>query len=137
MGNGLALHDANNGLVGEFFSPLAFQINHFEDSSLYFGFPPGFPLLLALPGPMTNTVETIHYVVPVLAAVGLLLTFVLGNWLVKNEWVALLGTGIIPLSRLLAFWYRSLVKYHLWFLCCLATFFTFLLALKIGQIEPR
>src|SRR5690606_16642478 len=77
------------------FSPFAFQIKRPENARLYLGFPPGFPLLLALPGMVTGVLETIHYVVPLLSAVGLLLTYYLGKWLVKNEWIALLGAGIV------------------------------------------
>ena len=95
LGNGLAFDDPNNALVGKFFSPFAFQIKRPEDSRLYLGFPPGFPLLLALPGIVTGVLDTIHYVVPVLAAVGLLLTYYLGKLLVENEWVALLAAGIV------------------------------------------
>ena len=94
-GNGLAFDDPNNALVGKFFSPFAFQIKHLDDFRLYLGFPPGFPLLLALPGIITGSIETIHYVVPMLAAIGLLLTFFLSNQLVENQWVALLGTIIL------------------------------------------
>lgn len=96
-GNGLAFDDPHNALVGKFFSPFAFQIKHPDDSRLYLGFPPGFPLLLALSGIVTGSIETIHYVVPVLAIIGLLLTFVLGTWLVKNQWVALLSVAILAL----------------------------------------
>jgi len=95
LGQGLAFDDPNNALAGKFFSPFAFQIKRPEDPRLYLGFPPGFPLLLALPGIVTGVPEIIHYVVPILAAVGLLLTYYLARWLVKNEWVALLAAGIV------------------------------------------
>lgn len=95
LGKGLAFDDPNNALVGKYFSPFAFQIKRPENAGLYLGFPPGFPLLLALPGVVTGILETIHYVVPLLSAVGLLLTYYLGKWLVKNEWIALLGAGIV------------------------------------------
>lgn len=95
LGKGLAFDDPNNALVGKYFSPFAFQIKRPENARLYLGFPPGFPLLLALPGMVTGVLETIHYVVPVLAAVGLLLTYYLGKWLIKNEPVAVFAAGIV------------------------------------------
>jgi hypothetical protein len=97
LGNGLGYDDENNELAGEFFSPFAFQIKHFEDSRLYLGYPPGFPLLLALPGFVTGVEETVHYVVPITAAIGIFLTFLLGKWITKNEWLALFAAGIVAL----------------------------------------
>lgn len=59
-GNGLSFEDPNNELTAGFFAPFAFQIKHIGDSRLYLGFPPGFPLLLALPGLLLGIEEAIH-----------------------------------------------------------------------------
>ncbi len=97
-GNGLGYDDPNNALFGEFFSPFAFQITHFADARTYLGYPPGFPLLLALPGFITGIEASVHYVVPVLAGIGVMLTFLWGKWVSQNEWVGLMAAGMVALT---------------------------------------
>lgn len=101
-GEGLTFEDPNNEFIGQFFSPFAFQIKQPEDSRLYLGFPPGLPMLLALPVVLTGGQELTYYVVPVMAVVGLFLTFLLGRLVTKNDWSALLAS--VMLAALPAYW---------------------------------
>jgi hypothetical protein len=101
-GDGLTFEDANNELVGQFFSPFAFQIKRPVDSRMYLGFPPGLPMLLALPVALTGIRDLVYFVVPVTAVLGLFLTFLLGKWVTNNEWSALLATAV--LAALPAYW---------------------------------
>lgn len=101
-GYGLTFEDANNELVGQFFSPFAFQIKHPNNSLMYLGFPPGLPLLLALPVALTGMQELVYFVVPVMAVLGLFLTFMLGRLVTNDGWSALLATTL--LAALPAYW---------------------------------
>lgn len=97
-GNGLSFEDPNNELTAGFFSPFAFQIRHTGDSRLYLGFPPGFPLLLALPGLLLGIEEAVHYVVPILSAIGIGLTFLLSKQMREDDdGSALLAAAMVAL----------------------------------------
>lgn len=101
-GNGLTYADINNETVGQYFSPFAFQIKQINDSRLHLGYPPGLPLLLALPVAATGNQSLIYLIVPFLAVLGLFFTFLLGRLVTKNSWVALLATAL--LASLPAYW---------------------------------
>lgn len=101
-GHGLSFDDPNNEAVGQFFSPFAFQIKQINDARLFLGFPPGLPLLLAIPVAITGLQSLIYFVVPLLAVLGLIFTFLLGRLVTKNSWSALLAAAFLAL--LPAYW---------------------------------
>ncbi|WP_420641981.1 hypothetical protein [Candidatus Leptofilum sp.] len=101
-GQGLTFADPNNEAIGQFFSPFAFQIKQANNSQLYLGYPPGFPLLLALPVAFTGMSSAIFFVVPFISVLGLLFTFLLGKLVTGNNWSALLATFL--LATLPAYW---------------------------------
>ncbi len=94
-GEGLTFADENNALAGQFFSPYAFQIKQPNDFRMYLGFPPGLPILLALPVALTGNAGAAYFVVPVIAVFGLILTFLMGKWITNNQWSALLATILV------------------------------------------
>lgn len=95
-GHGLVFEDSNNDEVAPFFSLFAFQIRRDNSPHLYLGFPPGFPLLLALGILLTGSLNAVHYVVPFLSVVGLITTFYLGQVISGgNRWVGLWAAFIV------------------------------------------
>ncbi len=97
-GQGLFFEDSHNQSAGPYFSPFAFQIRRTEDSRLFFGFPPGFPILLAIGPLLTGQIETIHLVAPFWALVGVVVTFFLGRHISQDEWGGFLSAAIVALS---------------------------------------
>jgi hypothetical protein len=98
-GHGPTYEDSNNLIAGPYFSMSAFQIRRDDDSRMFLGFPPGYPLLLALGISVAGTDEAAHYVVPVMALLGVVLTFFLGKLLSGEYWVgfwAALFIGFAP-----------------------------------------
>jgi 4-amino-4-deoxy-L-arabinose transferase-like glycosyltransferase len=90
-GKGLAFVDDHNATLGPYFSMFAYQIRREPGRALYFGFPPGLPLLLAFGA----VVSRIHYIVPLLAAAGVLTTYFLGGLSSDNRWAALWAALIL------------------------------------------
>lgn len=74
-GEGLSHEDPYNNIAGPYFVPYAFQVSRPGDSRHYLGFPPGFPLLLAV----GERLGAIHAVVPLLAGLTILATYALGK----------------------------------------------------------
>ena len=101
-GSGLTFTDENNQAAGPYFSLYAFQIRRSDDPRMFLGFPPGFPILLAGAIALTGQPQVVHYVVPLLAIIGLIATFHLGTLLGKSEWVGL-GAALLLVSAP-AFW---------------------------------
>ena len=99
-GDGLTFEDENNIIAGQFFSPFAFQIKQPNDSRLFLGFPPGFPLLLATSIFLTGNSESTYFVVPIFAMLGLILTFLVGKRITDNLWSALLATVLVAAAPL-------------------------------------
>jgi hypothetical protein len=89
LGQGPTYLDPNSAIAGPYFSMYAFQIGRDDDARMYLGFPPGYPLLLALGIVVTRSPESAHYVVPVLALAGLFVTFAFGKLLSSREWVGI------------------------------------------------
>jgi hypothetical protein len=84
-GEGLVYHDTNNRVEAPYFAPFAFNILRPGSPDPAFGFPPGLPLLLAA-GILLAGNGAVHFVVPLLSAAALWLTFLLGRELVGNSW---------------------------------------------------
>jgi 4-amino-4-deoxy-L-arabinose transferase-like glycosyltransferase len=97
-GEGLTYSDENNRLVSPYYSLYAFQIRRADDLRMYLGFPPGFPILLAGAIELTGQPEAIHYVVPLMAALGLVATFCLGTLVSKSEWTGLWAVALLALA---------------------------------------
>lgn len=83
-GKGLGFVDEHNSTVGPYFSMFAYQIRREPGAALYFGFPPGLPLLLAV-GALLGRV---YLTVPILAAAGVLGTYLLGRVSTGSKWAA-------------------------------------------------
>lgn len=100
-GTGLSFDDPLNDLVGPYFTPFAFQIRHENSQNLFLGFPPGFPILLALGILLTRQANFIFFVVPILSIAGIFLTFLLGKTMANNAWTGLFAATIVALTPLL------------------------------------
>lgn len=97
-GNGPTYEDPNNELAGPYFVLSAFQIRRDDDSRMFLGYPPGYPLLIALGIAISGTGTAAHYIVPTLAILGILLVFVLGRLLSGSNWVGFWSALIIGLT---------------------------------------
>ncbi len=102
IGQGPTYEDPNNEIAGPYFVMSAFQIRRNDDTRMFLGYPPGYPLLIALGIVATGTETTAHFVVPILALIGLLVTFVLGRLLSGNDWVGFWSAVLIGLTP--AYW---------------------------------
>lgn len=100
-GDGPTFEDPNNQVAGAYFSLYAFQIERPDDPRFFLGFPPGFPLLLAL-GQRLGGPGAIHYVVPLLAVAGLAVTYGLARLLGGNAWTAVWSALVLALTP--AYW---------------------------------
>jgi hypothetical protein len=85
-GQGLTHEDANNQFGPTYFSLYAFQIRRSDDLRMYLGFPPGLPILLTAGILLTERATAVHYVVPLLAMVGLVAAFALGWLWLEDVW---------------------------------------------------
>lgn len=101
-GQGPTYEDPYNEIAGPYFMMYAFQIRRDGDSRMFLGFPPGFPLLVALGIVATGTETTAHYVAPFLALIGLVATYFLGRLLSGNDWVGFWSAVLIGLTP--AYW---------------------------------
>jgi hypothetical protein len=97
-GDGLSFADGNNEIAGPFFMPFAFQVSRPGDPRHFLGFPPGFPLLLAVGA----RVNAIHAVVPLLAGLTIAATFFLGQELGAGRAGGAWAAGILAAAA--AFW---------------------------------
>jgi len=104
-GQGPTYEDPNNEFAGPYFAMYAFQIRRDGDSRMFLGYPPGYPLLIALGIIATGTEEAAHYVVPLLALIGVAATFYLGRLLSGSDWIGLWSAVLIGLSP--AYWQFS------------------------------
>jgi len=102
QGQGPTYEDPNNDLAGPFFSMYAFQIQRDDDSRMFLGYPPGYPLLIALGIIVSGTENAAHFVVPIFALVALAATFFLGHLLSRKEWAGFWAALIIGLTPV--FW---------------------------------
>ena len=96
-GEGLTYEDQNNLTYGPFFNLYTFQIERPDDSRLYFSFPPGLPLLLSLGIILAGDSNAAYFIVPLLAAAGIALTYLLGYLLSGRTWVGVISAIIIAL----------------------------------------
>ncbi|MCP4363612.1 MAG: hypothetical protein GY796_36900 [Chloroflexi bacterium] len=101
-GHGLTYEDLHNAMSESYFSMYAFQIRRPPDLRMYLGFPPGFPLLLALGLWLTGQATVVHFVVPFLAVIGLVAAFVLGRLVTDDAWVGVWTAVLLALSP--AYW---------------------------------
>lgn len=94
-GHNLSFEDVNNQIAGPYFSLYAFQIRRPDDARMFLGFPPGFPILLATGIVLTGASAAVYYVVPLLAALGLLVTFCLGVLVSGDAWTGLWAAALV------------------------------------------
>jgi hypothetical protein len=97
-GHGPTYEDPNNELAGPYFAMYAFQIRRDDDSRMFLGYPPGYPLLIALGIISTGTETAAHYVVPLMALIGVAFTYLLGRLLSGSDWIGLWSAVLIGLS---------------------------------------
>ena len=98
QGGGLSFPDANNALAGSYFAPFAFNMVHPGDTNLYFNYPPGLPLLLALAQKITHAANAPFFVTPFAGLAGGLATFWLGKQLFGKV-IGLLAAILLGLTR--------------------------------------
>ena len=101
-GHGLALVDSNELTGGAYFSMFAYPVEREGDLRPFFGFPPGLPLLLGAGALLSGNMDAVYYVVPLLAVAGLIMTYLLGTELGKNEWVGLWAALLLAVTP--AYW---------------------------------
>lgn len=87
-GEGLAFVDPHNEIDRRYYTLYAFRVIRPGDPNRYFGLPPGVPVLAAAVEKVTGDPGAVHVLVPVLAAVLIASTYLLGTLLV-NAWVGL------------------------------------------------
>lgn len=104
VGQGLTFADALNLSAGPFFHPHAFRMVGSQTANAVFGYPPGYPIILAL-AILLGGQNAVYYVVPVLGALGILLTYWLGRLLTESRAAALWGALLLSLSP--TFWVFS------------------------------
>lgn len=100
-GHGLAYSDPHNADILPVFSLYAFQIRRSNDARLFLGFPPGFPLLLAA-GIRVGGASAVHFVVPLLAGLAVLVCYWLGELLSGERWVGWWTAVFVALTP--AYW---------------------------------
>lgn len=94
-GEGPLIANRFNAQFGPYFSYAAFNVHRpQEPDRLYLNYPPGFPLLLALPQ-WLGWPDAV--VLPLMSALSVLATFALGSLLV-DRWTGVLGATIIGLT---------------------------------------
>jgi len=84
-GEGLAFVDPHNQVDRRYYTLYAFKVVHPQEPNRYFGFPPGVPLLAAALERLTGDPNVVHVLVPILAALLVAETCLLGALLV-NSW---------------------------------------------------
>ena len=95
QGLGPAVAHPFNATLGPYFTLAAFAVQRPQSPArLYLNYPPGFPLLLAMPQWLGLPD---FYLLPLLSALGVLLIYVLGR-LLFDRWVGLLGAAIVALT---------------------------------------
>lgn len=97
-GEGLALENELNARIGPYFTTYAYLIRREPGAALYFGFPPGFPLLMGLGA-------LIHHpfiVVPLLAGAGLVFTYLLGRLSTGEAWTGFWAALLLAFTP--AYW---------------------------------
>lgn len=85
-GFGPTYADPNNTLVGPYFSLYAFQVRRPDSALMYLGFPPGLPLLLAIPLLIEPLAGLVHWVIPATALLSLALASMLAWKLTGRAW---------------------------------------------------
>jgi len=98
-GKSLAFSDPNNALAGSYFAPFAFNIVHPGDPNLYFNYPPGLPLLLALAQRVSHSADAPFFFTPLAGLGGILALFWLGKQLFGPA-TGLLAAALLGLSPL-------------------------------------
>jgi len=91
-GNGFTFTDSNNLTAGSFFYPHAFRMVENNSNQAAFGYPPGYPFLIAISIFMSGKIGAAYYVVPFFSVLGLLVVYGLGVVLTENKWIGLLAS---------------------------------------------
>jgi hypothetical protein len=105
LGYGPTYSPPNPWLSGPYFSTYAFHVSQANDTRMHLGFPPGLPLLLAAAVLITRNVNTLPYVVPLIAIVSLFFSYLLGKSLSEKTWIGF--WTVVILISLPTFWYFS------------------------------
>jgi riboflavin transporter FmnP len=104
QGIGPAIEHPLNQKLGPYFTLAAFAVQHpQEPARLYLNYPPGFPLLLAIPQ-WIGLPD--FFVLPVVSTLSVFLTCVLGS-LLFDRWTGLLGAAIVALTPAYLEWGTS------------------------------
>jgi hypothetical protein len=106
QGKGPTYCDEHNARIGPYFSLYAFQIRRDPSDCLYLGFPPGFPLLLALAQAITTWSAAVYYLVPFLGVGVVFLTYVLGAKLF-DPWIGISAAILMALAPTFLFFTTS------------------------------
>lgn len=105
QGIGPAIEHPLNAKLGPYFTLAAFADQSLENPArLYLNYPPGFPLLLALPQWLGLPD---FLIVPIISALSVLFVYLLGSVLL-DRWTGLLGAAIIALTPTFLEWGTSL-----------------------------
>lgn len=104
-GIGPAIEHPLNETLGPYFTLAAFAVQRpQEPARLYLNYPPGFPLLLAIPQWLGLPG---FFVLPILSTLGVLFTYLLGS-LLFDRWTGLLGAAMVSLTPAYLEWGTSL-----------------------------
>jgi hypothetical protein len=99
--------DVNNVLVGPYFNPHGFDIRAPFDPAPYSTFPPGFSLMLAPLYALTNSLDWLYLVPPILGVVGLGAAAYIG-YILSNEWGSIIAVLLIGTSHVFVTFSTSL-----------------------------
>jgi hypothetical protein len=95
QGIGPAIEHPLNQKLGPYFTLAAFAVQHPQNPArLYLNYPPGFPLLLAIPQ-WIGLPD--FFVLPIVSTLSVFLIYLLGN-LLFDRWTGLLGAAIVALT---------------------------------------
>jgi hypothetical protein len=94
-GFGPTYSDLHNSDVGPYFYLHAFRIIGNRGPDAIFGYPPGYPVLIAAATRLFQSKEIAHYVVPILSLVSLPIVYFLGTILTGRKWVGFWSTVLL------------------------------------------
>lgn len=104
-GQGFEFVDSHNVSAGPFFYPHAFRMLESGAAGARFGYPPGFPLLIAVAVFLSGRLSAAYFVVPILGILAILFTYWLGWLLSENKWVGVGAAWLLATTAL--FWQFS------------------------------
>lgn len=101
-GYGLTFTDNYNVSAGPYFYPHAFRLVGEPTANATFGYPPGFPILIAAGVLLAQEADFAYFVTPILACLSLFITFWLGYLLTANKWGGVLAALVLAATAV--FW---------------------------------